>query len=103
MEGRLEDLLGRMTLEEKVSMLAGTAPWHTKGSERLGIPPVKMTDGPHGTRTMPDDDPSDTIPATCFPTGSAMGATWNTELIKRVGIALAEETIAMGCHIVLGP
>ena len=103
MEGRLEDLLGRMTLEEKVSMLAGTDPWHTKGIERLGIPPVKMTDGPHGTRTMPDDDPSDTIPATCFPTGSAMGATWNTELIKRVGIALAEETIAMGCHIVLGP
>ena len=103
MEGRLEDLLGRMTLEEKVSMLAGTDLWHTKGIERLGIPPIKMTDGPHGARTMPDDDPGDTIPATCFPTGSAMGATWNTELIERVGVTLAEETRAMGCHIILGP
>lgn len=103
MEGRLEDLLGRMTLEEKVSMLAGTDAWHTRSIERLGIPALKMTDGPYGTRTESDEEPGYVIPATCYPTGSAMGATWNTELIERVGVALGEETKAMGCHILLGP
>ena len=103
MEKRIEDLLGQMTLEEKVSMLAGTDNWHTNSIERLGIPAIKVTDGPHGTRTVSDDDPNYTMPATCFPTGVSMAATWNTELINRVGIALGEETRAKGCAILLGP
>jgi beta-glucosidase-like glycosyl hydrolase len=52
---------------------------------------------------MADDDPSHTLPATCFPTGVAMGATWNPELIRRVGQALGEETRERGCAIILGP
>lgn len=103
MEERIEDLLNRMTLEEKVSMLAGTDNWHTVSIERLGIPALKVTDGPHGTRTMSDDDPTQTLPATCFPTGVSMGATWNTELMNRLGVALGEETRAKGCAILLGP
>ncbi|MBL7165135.1 MAG: glycoside hydrolase family 3 C-terminal domain-containing protein [Dehalococcoidales bacterium] len=92
-----------MTLEEKVSMLAGTDAWHTRSIDRLGIPSLKMTDGPYGTRTESDHEPGHVIPATCYPTGSAMGATWNTDLIERVGVALGEETKSMGCHILLGP
>jgi len=102
-EKRVEDLLSKMTLEEKVSMLAGTDNWHTRSIERLGIPALKVTDGPHGTRTMSDDDPNYTMPGTCYPTGVSMGATWNTELIERVGVALGEETRAKGCAIILGP
>jgi len=102
-EARIETLLGKMTLEEKVSMLAGTDNWHTRGIERLGIPSIKMTDGPYGTRTVSDEDPNHTMPGTCFPTGSAMGATWDVDLIRRAGVALGEETRAMGCHILLGP
>ncbi len=92
-----------MTLEEKVSMLAGTDNWHTRSIERLGIPALKVTDGPHGARTMSDDDPNYTLPGTCFPTGVAMAATWNTGLIYRAGVALGEEAGAKGCSIILGP
>ncbi len=105
MKDRIEELQSKMTLEEKISMLAGTDLWHTRSIERLGIPALKMTDGPNGCRTISDDDPSYryTIPATCYPAGVAMGATWNTELINRVGIALGEETKSKGCAILLGP
>lgn len=92
-----------MTLEEKVSMLAGIDKWRTRPVPRLGIPSLKMTDGPHGARTVSDDDPTATLPATCFPTGSALGATWNTELVNRVGAAIGDETRARGCAILLGP
>ena len=103
MEKRINALLRRMTLEEKVSLLAGFDNFHLQRIERLGIPSVKVTDGPHGARTMDDADPKLTIPATCFPTGVALAATWNTVLIRRVGAALGEETKARGCAILLGP
>jgi beta-glucosidase len=99
----IEELIDRMTLEEKVSLLAGVDKWHTRSIARLGIPSLKMTDGSHGARTVSDDDPTLTIQATCFPTGSALGATWNTELVRRVGEAIGEETKARGCAIILGP
>jgi beta-glucosidase len=103
MEKVINDLMGRMTLEEKVSLLAGRDFWHTRSIERLGIPAIKVTDGPYGVRTMADDDPDLTIPATCFPTGVAMAATWNPELIYQVGEALGEETAERGCAVLLGP
>jgi beta-glucosidase len=92
-----------MTLEEKVLLLAGTDFWHTASIERLGIPSIKMTDGPHGDRTMADDNPNRTLPATCFPTGVALAATWNPELVQRVGGALGRETRERGCALLLGP
>jgi beta-glucosidase len=100
MKNRIEELLKQMTLEEKVSMLAGSDAWHTQSVERLGIPAIKVTDGPHGARgAIARGGPS----SACFPVGTAMASTWNTELIGRVGAALGEETRAKSAHILLGP
>jgi beta-glucosidase len=103
LEKKIEALIRKMTLEEKVSLLAGIDFWHTRKIERLGIPSVKVTDGPHGARTMDEKNPNFTLPATCFPTGVGLAATWNTELIHRVGEALGEETLSRGCSVLLGP
>ena len=103
MDTRIKDLIEKMTLEEKISMLAGADLWHTAAIERLGIPAIKMTDGPHGNRTIDNDDPLRRLPATCYPTGVSMGASWNPDLIHRLGRALAEETKSKGCDILLGP
>lgn len=92
-EERVEDLLKRMTLEEKIDMLGGTG-FETKAIERLGISPLNMTDGPLGVRW----DQS-----TAFPSGILMGATWNPELISKIGSAIAEEVKAKGRQVILGP
>jgi beta-glucosidase len=100
MKNRIEDLLEQMTLEEKASMVAGADHWHTQSIERLGIPAIKMTDGPNGARGGTSrGGPS----SACFPVGTAMASTWNTELIGRVGAALGEETKTKAAHILLGP
>ncbi|MGE5805246.1 MAG: glycoside hydrolase family 3 C-terminal domain-containing protein, partial [Ignavibacteria bacterium] len=91
---RVEDLLGRMTLEEKISMLGGTG-FETREIKRLGIPPMNMTDGPVGVRWNGA--------SSSFPSGISMAATWDTALIEKYGIALAEETKAKGRHVILGP
>jgi beta-glucosidase len=100
MTDRIEALLSQMTLEEKVSMLAGADAWHTVAIERLGIPAIKMTDGPMGARGA--DAPSAPTSA-CFPGGSALGATWNPDLAECVGKALADEVKSKGAHILLAP
>ena len=103
MEKKIEALVRKMTTAEKVSLLAGVDFWHTREIKRLGIFSIKVTDGPHGTRTMDEKDPNVTLPATCFPTGVGLAATWNTELIYRVGQALGDETRVRGCSVLLGP
>ena len=103
METKIKDLIQQMTLEEKVTMLAGADAWHTVAIERLGIPAIRVTDGPHGNRTIDDDDPLHRLPGTCYPTGVSMGASWNPDLIYRLGQALGEETSSKGCDILLGP
>lgn len=103
-EERVEQLLGQMTLKEKVSLLSGRDLWCTVPIERLGIPSINMTDGPHGVRADPPSVGDRPVgPATSYPTGVSMASTWNIELIERVGKALGEETKAMGCDILLGP
>jgi beta-glucosidase len=92
-EERVEDLLSRMTLEEKIDMLGGTG-FETKAIERLGIPPMNMTDGPLGVRWGNSSS---------FPSGISMAATWDTSLIERYGVALAKETKGKGRHVILGP
>ena len=100
MEDRIEDLVAQMTLDEKVSMLAGADSWHTVPVERLGIPAIKVTDGPNGARgSQQRGGPS----SACFPVGVALAATWNPDLVRRVGQALAEEVKAKGAHILLAP
>jgi beta-glucosidase len=100
MENSIEELVGKLTLEEKVRMVAGADHWHTQTVERLGIPAIKMTDGPHGAR---GGEGKRSPTSVCFPVGTAMAATWNTGLIERVGVALGQETQAKGAHILLGP
>ena len=102
----IDELILAMTLEEKVSFCSGADDWHTRSVNRLGIPSLRMTDGPHGTRVTYEykkGEPQKSKPATCYPTGSALAATWNEELIQRVGVALGEETRTQGCDILLGP
>ncbi len=96
---RINSLLAQMTLEEKVSMAAGSALWLSMGVERLGIPPFKMTDGPNGAR----GDFMTSVSAACFPVGSALAATWNTDLIEQVGQALGEEAKTKDAQVLLGP
>lgn len=104
MKSRIEDLLKKMTLKEKVSMFVGADNWHSRPLPRLGIPALKMTDGPHGTRViLSAQDDHTGLPATCFPTATALAATWNLALIEEVGAALGVETRAKGCDILLGP
>lgn len=100
---RIVMLLKEMTLEEKISLVSGKDYWHTQNIDRLGIPSMKITDGPHGCRTASHLDPNETLPATCFPTGIGLAATWNTELIEKVGTAIGRETRERGCSIILGP
>jgi beta-glucosidase len=102
-EQRVEDLLKELTLKEKVALLSGKDAWNTVPIERLGIPSLTMTDGPHGVRSNRSGAGRIVGPATSFPTGVSMAASWNPDLIKRVGEALGKETRAMGCDILLGP
>ena len=96
---RIEKLLSEMTLEEKVSMVAGSDAWHSTGVERLGVPPIKMTDGPTGAR----GDVNSGCSAVCFPVGSALAATWNADLLEQVGVALGQEARTKGAQVLLGP
>jgi beta-glucosidase-like glycosyl hydrolase len=94
-EKRVEDLLSRMSLREKASLLSGEGFMETRGNKRLHIPPMIMTDGPHGVGAGST--------STSFPTGVSMAATWDESLIYKVGVALGRETKAQGRHILLGP
>ena len=95
MERKIEELLRRLTLTEKVALLSGQDQKRTTPVPRVGIPELVMYDGPHGVRA---DGPT-----TGFPTGVAMGATWNSDLIGQVGAALGDEARASGYDVLLGP
>ena len=100
MEKFVEEKLNELTLAEKVSLLAGADMWHSVAVERVGVPVLKVTDGPNGARGR-DGNTGPTSAA--FLNGMALGATWNPELIERVGAALAEEARAKGAHVLLAP
>ena len=105
-QNKVDELLTQLTLEEKVSLCSGRDDWSTMPIERLDIPWIWMADGPHGVRRAPATNKAgygDQHPATCFPTASALSATWNTDLIYQVGQALGEECQALGVNILLGP
>src|SRR5690242_15526497 len=97
----LEDLLSQMTLREKVSLLAGTNMWYTVPVERLGIPSLKMTDGPNGARGA--GSLSSGVKTACFPAEISLASSWNTDLVERIGQALADETKMKGAQVLLGP
>src|SRR5258708_24465616 len=78
---RIEALCSSLTLEEKCSLLAGTDFWHLPAIERLGIPALKVSDGPSGVR----GERWTGRPSALFPCGSALGATWDPAIVERVG------------------
>jgi beta-glucosidase len=100
-------LVSELTLEEKASLCLGSDFWHTAPVPRLGIPAVALSDGPHGLRKQPDEGDhvgiSGSLPATCFPTASALGSSFDPALVRRVGEALGAEALAQGVAVVLGP
>jgi beta-glucosidase len=103
----IKQLISQMTLEEKAGLCSGLDFWHLKGIERLGIPSIMVTDGPHGLRKqkMGADHLGlfDSVPATCFPSAVGLASTWNKELIHEVGVALGQECQAENVAVLLGP
>jgi beta-glucosidase len=100
MSDRIDALLADLTLGEKVRLLAGSDLWHAAGVERLGIPPLKVTDGPNGARGA---DLAGSVSSACFPCGTALGASFDCDLVERVGAAIGEEARTKGAWILLAP
>ncbi len=92
-EKRVDDLLSRLTLRDKIDLLSYNK-GHRPGLDRLGVPLLDLNDGPLGIGGHP---------ATCFPAGVSFAATWNPQLIRQVGRAIAQEALAYGIDVVLGP
>jgi beta-glucosidase len=107
-EDRVHDLLGRMTLEEKASMLSGANWMESVAIPRLGIPSIKMADGPLGIRSWHGPSArtkgeSDPFRSTAFPSGIAVAATWDSEVAQSVGQTIGQEMRAIGRDMILGP
>jgi len=108
MKRDLKKIIAEMTLVEKASLCSGLNHSNTKPIERLGIPSIKTSDGPHGLNTLaPGHDAQDgfaeSLPSTCYPSGSALAASWDTDLIMNVAAAIGKEAQAKDVAIVLGP
>ena len=103
----IRNLISKMTLEEKAGMCSGADFWHLKGIERLGIPSVMVTDGPHGLRKQAEGGDhlgiNESEKAVCFPAGCATASSFDRELIRRQGEAIGHECQAMNVSTILGP
>jgi beta-glucosidase len=103
----LSNRLSELTLEEKASLCLGSDFWHTARVDRLGIPAIMVSDGPHGLRAQLEQGDHvgllASVPATCFPTASALASSWDPELFRTVGEALGREAKKLGVSVVLGP
>ncbi len=99
MSERIESILRDATLEEKAALVAGIDLWNTPGVARLHVPGLRVTDGPNGARGPRWTGQG----ALCVPCGSGLGATWDPELVERVGRALGEEARTKGAHVLLAP
>ncbi len=102
-EAQIETWLSQLTLDEKIKLLSGADTWSTQAIPRLDIPDVIMTDGPHGVRADRASAKRPYGDSTAFPTGIGIAATWDRELVHEMGAALAEESRALGCDVLLGP
>lgn len=102
----IDDLLARLTLDEKARLCAGADFWSTPAVERLEIPSITLSDGPHGLRVPSGDDHlglTESRPATCFPSAAGLAGAWDPALARAVGEALGVEARAMNLQVVLGP
>lgn len=107
MKRDLKAIINEMTLEEKAGMCSGKDFWHLKGIERLGIPEVMVSDGPHGLRKQSDKADHlgvhESIPAVCFPAACATACSFDRELIRKMGETLGKECQAENVSVILGP
>lgn len=103
----IDEIVSKMTLEEKIDFCTGADFWNSKAMQKLGIKSIKMSDGPHGLRCQAEKADmigiNESIPSTCFPTAVTAGATWNEELYAKEGEAIAKEALSNGVDVVLGP
>ena len=103
----IQNILSQMTLEEKVGMLNGLNFWQLKGVERLGVPSVMVTDGPHGLRKQTGESDhlglNASVPATAFPTAAGLACSFDRALVKEVGEALGDLCQQEDVTVILGP
>ena len=93
-EKRTDSLLRTMTLDEKINLLGGTEGMNTSPISRIGLPALRMSDGPVGVH--------DYGPTTAYPAGIALAASWDTDLARRVGESMGDAARARGVHFILG-
>ncbi len=107
LENKIQNIISKMTLEDKIKLCSGRSFWETKAMEEYGIPSFFMSDGPHGLRTQTGAEDhlgiNESERATCFPTACASASSWNPELLKQMGEAIGEEALNYGVDVVLGP
>ncbi|MDR0851925.1 MAG: glycoside hydrolase family 3 C-terminal domain-containing protein [Clostridiales Family XIII bacterium] len=111
-EKKVKDIVSQLTVEQKASLCSGAGFWHTEpiiGADgAVIVPQIMVTDGPHGVRRQPDGvgdhlGISQSVPATCFPTAATTASSWNRELLREIGLALAEECLQEKVSVLLGP
>ena len=104
---KYQEIIDQLTLEEKIKLCSGKNFWSMNGVERLGIPEICLTDGPHGLRKKnPDAKGSsldNSVPSTCFPTAVTTACSWDPELLYEMGVALGEECLQEKVSVILGP
>jgi beta-glucosidase len=104
---KYKDLINRMTLEEKASLLSGKDVWQTKNIERLDVPSITLADGPHGVRRQVGKGDhlglNASMPATCFPTAATVANSWDPDLGELIGECIGEEAVAQKVGVLLGP
>jgi beta-glucosidase len=98
-EATVERVLRRLSMEEKCVLTSGSDMWHAAGAPDAGVRPLKVTDGPNGARGATFGD----VTSACFPCGTALGATWDPELVTEVGAAIAREARRKGADVLLAP
>ena len=103
----LKALIGQMTLEEKAGMCSGQDMWHLKGVQRLGIPSIMLTDGPHGLRKQAGSGDhlgiNESVEAVCFPAACASSSSFDIDLMQKMGEALGAQCQAQDVAVLLGP
>lgn len=106
MDKKIDNLIAKLTLEEKIKLCSGASMWTTEEIKRLKIPAIVVSDGPHGLRYVVEINEfgaTSNKKTTCFPTASALASSWNKDLLYKVGKTLAEEAKSLGVNIILGP
>ena len=104
---KIKEIVSKMSLKEKASLMSGKNFWETQEIEKYGIPSMFLADGPHGVRRQEAAADhlglNESLKATCFPPAVSLANTWNEALVKNVGKALGKEALVQKVNVLLGP